>query len=118
MTVESRKRWVGRAARHVGVGLFGCVVLAWVVLNATPRGTVVVHVVEPDVDVRVGGERHHVEGRVYTPIICRLPRGRHELVMTRGGVVLHRQEFLVEGGKELVLTAWTSIPEKLLSDRR
>jgi hypothetical protein len=67
---------------------------------------VVVHVTEPDVEVSIGGRMYRIEERRYDPIVCKLPPGRHELIMTRRGRVLYRESFEVRRGVSLVLTAW------------
>jgi hypothetical protein len=61
---------------------------------------------DEDVDIQVGDRSFNIAERTYTPILCELPAGRHTLVMTRGGQVLCREEFVVGRGEEIVLTAW------------
>lgn len=74
---------------------------------APPHGSVVVHVVEPDVVVSIGEDNvYHVRGRLSAPIEWDLPAGRHVLKMTRDDVVLYEEPFDLGCGEDAVLTAW------------
>ncbi|QDV35923.1 hypothetical protein [Tautonia plasticadhaerens] len=96
--------WASRAA---GGGALGVVVLGFVAEHSGPRtGEVVVHVTEPGVELSVGGISLDVRERRYEPLVFELPAGRHELTMSRGGRLLHREWFSIEGGDSVVLAAW------------
>lgn len=97
---------VVRVIKGLAVGLLGVGALGWVVEQSLPCGQVVVHVTEPDVEVVVGGRAFRIKGRVYDPIVCKLRRGQHELLMKRGGRLLFRETFTVGPGQDVVLTAW------------
>ena len=87
----------------------GFVVLGFVVQGAGPAtGVVVIHVTERDVDISVGGVTRHVEESLGVPLILELPRGRQTLVMSRRGVVLQREDFVVKGDDSVVVTAWVA----------
>jgi hypothetical protein len=58
------------------------------------------------VDVTVDDQRYRVETMWERPIVCELPAGRHLLRMLRSGRVLFEQEFTLDAGQEVVLTAW------------
>jgi hypothetical protein len=99
-----------RALQHLAGCLLGLAILAWVAAHSGPaHGEVVVHVTEPDVEVSISGRPYRIGERRYDPIVCKLPPGRHELVMTRHGSVLYRESFEVRRGVSLVLTAWDPI---------
>src|SRR5262245_45843585 len=94
-------------ARVGGCGVLGLAMLGWIVEHAgPPDGEAVVHVVEADVRVTVGGKTYPIGERNYAPLVCRLPAGSHELTMSRGGRVIQRETFQVPRGGSIVLTAW------------
>lgn len=66
----------------------------------------VIHVTELGVDVEVDGRTYRVETPWDTPIVCGLPPGRHGLRMSRSGQVLYEEDFRLERGDMVVLTAW------------
>jgi hypothetical protein len=70
------------------------------------KRSVVVHVTEPDVEVRIDDVTYVIRGMTHDPIECLLSPGAHRLVMSRAGVVLFDEPFVVERGRDLVLTAW------------
>jgi hypothetical protein len=85
---------VARLAKIGGGGLLSCVILGWIVGQVgPPHGEAVVHITEPNVEVTIGGNVYHIESRRYDPIVCRLPIGRHSLIMSRDGNVLHKESF-------------------------
>ena len=97
--------------KMVAAGLLGGATLCWVAASAGPTtARVIVHVTEADVRVEVGGFQFEVGESSLTPIVCRIPAGEHQLVMTRGATELHSETFMVGGGEEVVLTAWRSLP--------
>ncbi len=75
-----------------------------------------VHVVPPAVDVTVDGQTYRVETLWDSPIVCELRPGRHLLRMLRSGRVLFEQEFTLDPGQEVVLTAWEEFKEKPAED--
>ena len=108
---------VVRFLKCLVVGILGLAALGWIIEMAgnegkvavhesEPDDVVVVHVTEPDVQVVVGCRTYRIEGRVYEPIVCELPDGQHDLIMTRDGVLLYKETFTVRPGEGLVLTAW------------
>jgi hypothetical protein len=71
-----------------------------------------VHVVPPAVDVTIDGQTYWVETLWDSPIVCELRPGRHLLRMLRSERVLFEQEFTLDAGQEVVLTAWEELKEK------
>jgi hypothetical protein len=103
-------RWVltGWFFKWVGSAVLSATVL-WAVASALPqRSDVVVHVRECDVDLSVDGLTIHVVAGFMQPIVLELDAGRHSLRLTRDGVLLHEEEFVLENGQDAVLTAWDS----------
>ncbi|RUL88704.1 hypothetical protein [Tautonia sociabilis] len=99
--------WKGNVAGWLGGGLLGSGFLGFLLVEVGPTtGTAVVHVVEPDVTVAVGGVTFEIEGRRFAPLVVELSMGAHRLVMTRGGVVLDDEPFEIDGGDSVVLSAW------------
>ena len=86
--------------------LAACVLGAMVDKVISGKRSVVVHVVEPDVELRIDDAEYPILGTVYDPIECQLSPGTHRLVMSRGPEILLDQPFVVERGRDLVLTAW------------
>jgi hypothetical protein len=72
------------------------------------KGVAYVHVTTPGVGVTVtvDDQTYRVETLWQTPIVCELSPGRHLLRMIRSGLVLFEQEFTLDPGQEVVLTAW------------
>ena len=107
---------VVRLIKCLVVGILGLAALGWILEMAGDEGklavhmsdpdAVVVHVTEPDVEVVVGGLTYRIEGRASEPIVCKLPDGRHDLIMTRDGELLYKETFTVRPGEGVVLTAW------------
>jgi hypothetical protein len=107
---------VVRFLRCLVVGILGLAALGWVLEMAGNEGkvavhesepdVVVVHVTEPDVQVVVGCWTYRIEGWASEPIVCRLPDGHHDLIMTRDGELLYKEAFTVRTGENVVLTAW------------
>jgi hypothetical protein len=71
-----------------------------------------VHVAAPEVDVTVDDQTYRVETMWERPIVCELRPGRHLLRMLRSERVLFEQEFTLDPGQEVVLTAWEEFKEK------
>jgi hypothetical protein len=107
---------IGRMIKPVAGGLLGLAVLGWVADDCDPRDNeVVVHVMEPDVDVTVGNQTFQIEGRRSDPIVCSLSAGWHSLVMRRRDRILFEESFEVRRGANVVRTAWD--PERLRKDQ-
>jgi hypothetical protein len=86
--------------------LGGGITLWWIAEQVGPtQGPVLVHVIEPDVEVTVDGQTFWIEERRYAPIECPLRPGRYLLRMKRGGQVLYEEWFAVHRGEEVILTA-------------
>lgn len=93
-----------RALRGMAAGLMSLLALGWIVEQAGPsRGEVVVHVTAPDVRVTIDGWTLPAPDRGGTPLVSELPFGWHEVVMERGGRVLHRESFELRRGENCVL---------------
>jgi hypothetical protein len=102
-----KSKFLAGLGKVVGGGLLSVAILGWVVEHLEPStGEAVVHVMEADVEVAIGGNTYVVRERRYDPIVCMLHHGRHELVMSRRGRVLYREWFEIRGGQSVVLTAW------------
>lgn len=96
-----------KLGRTAIAGLFASVMIGGVVAKQNPGDrSVVIHVVETDVEVRVDDVTYPIVGNVYDPIECLLAPGTHRLVMSRGDEILSDEPFEVEPGRDLVLTAW------------
>lgn len=96
-----------RVAKVSGGGLLSLAILVWVADHSgPPNGQVIVHVMESDVTLTIGGNTYQIEALRYAPIVCTLPRGRHELILSRGSQVLYRESFELRGGESLILNAW------------
>jgi hypothetical protein len=97
-------------AEVVASFVFGGAVVCWVAGHAGPEeGLALIHVTEGNVDVHIGDHTFHIDDRRYGPIECTLGPGRHTLLMKRGDEVLCREEFDLERGGEIVLTAWDQV---------
>jgi hypothetical protein len=93
--------------KAIAVLALGGVILSQVVEHCGARkGIAYVHVSKSQVNVTVDDETYWVETLWQTPIVCELRPGRHVLRMLQNGHVLFEQEFTLEPGQEVVLTAW------------
>ena len=102
--------------------------ILWQVANhrGSMKCVAYVHVATPAVDVTVDDQRYRVETMWERPIVCELRPGRHHLRMLRSGRVLFEQEFTLDPGQEVVLTAWEGfkgkpaekLPQEFRSTRR
>jgi hypothetical protein len=105
---------IGRMIKLLAGSLLGLAVLGWVVDDCEPRDNeVVVHVMEPDVDVTIGNQTFQIEGRRSDPIVCSLAAGWHPLVMRRRDRILFEESFEVRRGANVVRTAWA--PERIFA---
>jgi hypothetical protein len=85
-----------------------CATVMWeVARHADSRGgQAIVHVMDGDVDIRIGDWERRVDSPTNTPITCELRPGRHTIQMFRAGVELYQEDFNVVPGEDIVLTAW------------
>lgn len=92
--------------KYVAGLVLGGATLWWVVDRAGPvDGSVLVHVIEADVEVTIGGLSFPIDERRFAPIECRFRPGRYRLQMTRGERILYEEWFIVRRGSEIILTA-------------
>jgi hypothetical protein len=93
-------------ARRVGAAMLGGAVLWTVAREAGPRDCeVVIRVVEAGLEVRVDGRIYPCEADPFSPIVCDLRSGHHTISVRRGGRSVHVEEFELERGDHIVLTA-------------
>jgi hypothetical protein len=96
-----------RPIKWLAGGLLSLAILASIAQRSGPASSeVVVHVIEPDVEVTVGDRTYRIEGRRYDPIVRDLPPGSYPLIMRRGNRVLFDESFEVRRDESMVLTAW------------
>lgn len=83
-------------------------VLQTVVANLDERepGGVIVHVMEPNVDLLIDGYAYRIEEQRFDPIVKELTAGKHKIEMIRENQVLFEEDFDLQGGEEKVLTAY------------
>jgi len=99
--------------KGIGALAIGGAILWQVVEHCGPAKCVAyVHVAKSQVNVTVDDETYWVETLWETPIVCELRPGRHILRMLQCGRVLFEQEFTLDPGQEVVLTAWEGFNEK------
>jgi hypothetical protein len=89
-----------------GIAIGGAILWHVAMHSGAPNGIAYVHVSADQVDVMVDHTAHHVESRWDSPIVCELRAGKHVLQMTRNGQTLFEEEFTLNSGAEVVLTAW------------
>src|SRR5262245_57072750 len=90
--------------------LFACAVaagvLGWVVVHCGPReGTVVLHVLEPGLEVTLAGRVYSFQEPIAGPLVLHLPPGRYHFRVRRGDAVVHAESFTLRGGDSQVLAA-------------
>jgi hypothetical protein len=93
-------------ARVLGAScLMGAV--CWKTADSTAplQSEVVVHVTEDGVEVAIDEVTYLLADRYAGPIVCQLQPGRHLLTMAKEGRLLYREEFMLRGGEDQVLTA-------------
>jgi hypothetical protein len=93
--------------KGVGAVCLGSLVL-WQVAqhSGATRGTAIVHVFESHVVVSLDDRDYPVNTVYESPLLCEVRAGRHVLKLKRGDRVVYNEEFSVEAGQEVVLTAW------------
>jgi hypothetical protein len=95
------------ALKGAGALLLGGAILWEVAVNCGPPfGIVYVHVSPGDGDLAIDDVTYHVRSLEETPIVRKLQPGSHMLRLSRNGGVVFEQEFSLNSGEELVLTAW------------
>src|SRR5262245_1240663 len=106
---------IRRMIKLAAGGLLGLAVLGWVVEHCKPRDNeVVVHVMEPDVDVTIGNQTFQIEGRRFDPIVCHPAPGGHPARIGGPGSILFEGSVGVRRWGEVVRTGWD--PERLRKD--
>jgi hypothetical protein len=99
--------------KGVGALALGGAILWQVTEHCGPaNGIAYVHVAKSKVNVTVDDQTYWVEKQWEPPIVCELRPGRHVLRMLESGRVLFEQEFALEPGQELVLTACEAFKEE------
>jgi hypothetical protein len=92
--------------KTVGALLLGGAVLWEVTLHSgPPNGKVYVHVPQGNGDLMIDDEMYHVRTLWETPVVCVLQPGHHALRLSRDGQPVFEQQFSIDSGEELVLTA-------------
>jgi hypothetical protein len=95
------------SSKAVGAVVLGGAIIWEVALHSgPPRGTVYVHVSQGNGDVTVDDATYHVRTLWESPIVCELEPGRHVVKMARDGRGVFEQEFSIDPGEEIVVTAW------------
>ena len=81
-------------------------VLWWVIVNTGPReGTVVLHILEPGLEVTLAGRVYSFQEPIAGPLVLRLPAGTYHFCVRRGDAVVHAEAFTLRGGDSQVLAA-------------
>jgi hypothetical protein len=88
------------------VGLGGLILWQVAEHSGSARGTAIIHVSEAHVVVSLDDRDYPVNTLWELPLICELRPGSHVLRMKRGERVVFQEDFSIEPGQELVLTAW------------
>jgi hypothetical protein len=109
----SIRRLVVATAKRVGSLALGGAILWQVIQHSDPPlGIAYVHVSKMMVDVTIDDQAYWVETYEDSPIVCELSPGRHVLRMFQSGHVLYEEEFTLDLGQEVVLTAWDKASEQ------
>jgi hypothetical protein len=97
---------LGKAAHGVLACALAGSVFWWVAENSGPcESTVVVHVLEPGVEVSLAGQLYHFREPTSEPLVLHLPAGSHHFLVRRGETILHVERFTLRGGESRVLVA-------------
>jgi len=83
-----------------------------------PRGTVYVHVAGGVGDVTIDDATYHVQTLSDSPIVRELRPGRHIVRMSRDDRSVFEEEFAIDPGEHLVLTAWDQTQVRSDSESR
>jgi hypothetical protein len=98
---------VTRVFKFAAYGLFCFAVLGWIAENSGERKVdVVLHVLEPNVEIEVGPRRLVISEQPRNPISLTLRPGSHVLRVTRYGHRLLEESFEVGRGQNVVLAAY------------
>ncbi|MHC5540802.1 hypothetical protein ACYOEI_21485 [Singulisphaera rosea] len=110
---------VGRVSRWL-LGTLLAATIWWLVASVAGEETasVVVHVQDANVEVRIDDQFVFVEERIYAPLPFELRAGTHELSMRRGERILYQETFTIQGGEERVLMVWDRSKEPTSNDDR
>jgi hypothetical protein len=96
---------LGKAAQGVLACTLAGSVFWWVAGHSGPReSTVVVHVLEPGVEVTLAGQLYHFPEPTSEPLVLHLPAGSHHFLVRRGETILLAQSFTLRGGESRVLS--------------
>ena len=112
MSMLIRSIVLGIVKGVVALALGGAILWEVVEHCGPAKGIAYVHVAKSQVNVTVDDEAYWIETLWDTPIVCSLRPGRHMLRMLQNGQVLFEEEFTLEPGEEVVLTAWEGYKEK------
>jgi hypothetical protein len=98
--------------KRLGAVCLGLVILWHVSHPAAPRrGKAIVHVLESNVSVIIDRLEFLVPSLSRSPVICELDAGLHLAQVWRDGVLLGEERFLVEPGREVVISPDLRRPE-------
>ena len=112
MSMLIRSIVLGIVKGVVALALGGAILWEVVEHCGPAKGIAYVHVAKSQVNVTVDDETYWVESLWETPIVCELRRAATTLRMLQNGHVLFEEEFTLEPGEEVVLTAWEGYKEK------
>jgi hypothetical protein len=102
------------ALKMLSVVVLGGAVLWEVALHSgPPNGKVYVHVAQGYGDLTVDDATYHVRTPWETPVVCELQPGAHVVTMSRDSRVVFQEEFSLDAGEELVLTAWERVEPEM-----
>jgi hypothetical protein len=102
------------------IALARCAAVRWQTVrhSGSMKRVPYLQVPTPAVDVTIDDHRYRVDTLRESPIVCKLRTGRHLLRILRSGRALFEQEFTLDPGQEVVLTAWERSNEKPAQVRR
>jgi hypothetical protein len=100
------------------LGLGGVILWHVAVHSDARKGTAIVHVSAPDVDVVVDDVAYHVETMWDSPVVCQLRPGSHKLRMIRDARVVYEESFTLGAGEDRVLAAGDRFAEAPLVGAR
>jgi hypothetical protein len=111
MLTSIQRRVLGTVKCFGALALGGAILWQVVAHADLQRGIAYVHVSNTKVSVTIDDEIYWVETVYDSPIVCELGPGRHTLRMLRSGQVVFEEEFTLDMGQEVVLTAWERVNE-------
>jgi hypothetical protein len=110
ITIRSIMFAIIKGATWLGLG---GAILWQVALHSGPlNGIAYIHIPKPNVEITVDDAKYRIETLWDSPLVCELRPGTHVLRMSRSGQVVFEQEFSLDRGKEIVLTAWEEQPSE------